>query len=174
MRSQWPRGLIYEPSSPSQTLGYWVRILLKAWMFAFILFSYCPVHLEALMRADPLSKESYRLTIKKLHNRGQGSSWTVAPKNYYYYYNYSFYLFLLTTLRTTWHSVLWKKNCIFYFTTVKIGGRSVFGLARFVTDLTITDRTPKALPVPYPIFPACGYFFSPQRITFILSPRMAM
>jgi hypothetical protein len=31
-RSQWPRGLRHEPSSPDRTLGMWVRIPLKTWM----------------------------------------------------------------------------------------------------------------------------------------------
>jgi hypothetical protein len=36
-RSQWPRGLRHELSSLGRTLGSWVRIPLKAGMFAFIL-----------------------------------------------------------------------------------------------------------------------------------------
>jgi hypothetical protein len=38
-RSQWPRGLRDEPSSPASTMGLWVRIPLEAWMSvcAFIL-----------------------------------------------------------------------------------------------------------------------------------------
>jgi hypothetical protein len=32
-RSQWPRGLRHEMSSPACTLGLWVRIPLQAWMF---------------------------------------------------------------------------------------------------------------------------------------------
>jgi hypothetical protein len=41
-RSQWPRGLRHELSSPAPTLRSWVRIPLEAWMFvcglcAFIL-----------------------------------------------------------------------------------------------------------------------------------------
>jgi hypothetical protein len=31
-RSQWPRGLRHEPSSPARKLGSWIRIQLKAWM----------------------------------------------------------------------------------------------------------------------------------------------
>jgi hypothetical protein len=31
-RSQWPRGLRHEMSSPAQPLGSWVRIILEAWM----------------------------------------------------------------------------------------------------------------------------------------------
>jgi hypothetical protein len=42
-RSQWPRGLRYEMSSPAWTLGSFVRIPLEAWMFVcvysvFVLF----------------------------------------------------------------------------------------------------------------------------------------
>jgi hypothetical protein len=33
----------------------------QAWMFAFILCLYSPVYVAALRRADPSSKESYRL-----------------------------------------------------------------------------------------------------------------
>jgi hypothetical protein len=38
-RSQWPRGLRHELSTPGPTLRSWVRIPLEAWMFvcAFIL-----------------------------------------------------------------------------------------------------------------------------------------
>jgi hypothetical protein len=32
-RLQWPRGLRHELSSPARSLGSWVRIPLKAWMF---------------------------------------------------------------------------------------------------------------------------------------------
>jgi hypothetical protein len=35
-RSQWPRGLKHEISSPARMLGSWVRIPLKAWMFVGI------------------------------------------------------------------------------------------------------------------------------------------
>jgi hypothetical protein len=52
-RSQWPRGLRHELSSPARALGSWVRIPLKAWMSAFILCLCCPVQVEALRRADP-------------------------------------------------------------------------------------------------------------------------
>jgi hypothetical protein len=36
-RSQWPRALRHEMSSLARILELWVRIPLKAWMFAFIL-----------------------------------------------------------------------------------------------------------------------------------------
>jgi hypothetical protein len=42
-RSQWPRGLRHEMSSPAQTMGLWVQIQLKARMSAFILCLCCPV-----------------------------------------------------------------------------------------------------------------------------------
>jgi hypothetical protein len=37
-RSEWPRGLRQEMSSPAQTLGLWVRIPLEAWMFVCVYF----------------------------------------------------------------------------------------------------------------------------------------
>jgi hypothetical protein len=36
-QSQSPRGLRHKRSSPARTLGSWVRIALKTWMFVFIL-----------------------------------------------------------------------------------------------------------------------------------------
>jgi hypothetical protein len=62
-RSQWPRGLGHEPSSPARTLGSWVRISVEAWMSVcvysvFVLFC---VWIAALQLADPPSKESYGL-----------------------------------------------------------------------------------------------------------------
>jgi hypothetical protein len=41
-RSQWPRSLRYEPSSPARTLGSWVRIPLEAWMSVCV-YSVCIV-----------------------------------------------------------------------------------------------------------------------------------
>jgi hypothetical protein len=41
-RSQWPRVLRREMSSPPQTLGSWVRIPLEAWMFVCV-YSVCAV-----------------------------------------------------------------------------------------------------------------------------------
>jgi hypothetical protein len=40
-RSQWPRGLRHELSSPAQTLGEWFRIPLEAriFVYAFILLT---------------------------------------------------------------------------------------------------------------------------------------
>jgi hypothetical protein len=35
-RSQWPRGLSREPSSPAQTLGSWIQISLEAFMSVFV------------------------------------------------------------------------------------------------------------------------------------------
>jgi hypothetical protein len=58
-RSQWPRGLRHELSSPAQTLRTWVRIPLKAWMLVCIYSVF--VQVAVLRRADPPSKESYRL-----------------------------------------------------------------------------------------------------------------
>jgi hypothetical protein len=64
-RPQWLRGLRHEPSSPTRTLGSSVRIPLKAWipMCVYSVFVLFCVQVEALRRADALSKESYRLCI---------------------------------------------------------------------------------------------------------------
>jgi hypothetical protein len=35
-RSQWPRGLSHELSSLARTLGSWIRIPLKVWMFVCV------------------------------------------------------------------------------------------------------------------------------------------
>jgi hypothetical protein len=45
-RPRWPRGLKHELSSPTRTLGSWVRIPLKVYMFvyAFILCLCCPAY----------------------------------------------------------------------------------------------------------------------------------
>jgi hypothetical protein len=62
-RSQWPRGLGHELSSPSPTLRSCVRIPLEAWMSVCVysMFVLSCVQLAAFRRADPPSKESYLL-----------------------------------------------------------------------------------------------------------------
>jgi hypothetical protein len=40
-RSQWPRGLRHEQSSPAQTLGSWVRIPTEAWMSVRVFLCLC-------------------------------------------------------------------------------------------------------------------------------------
>jgi hypothetical protein len=74
-RSQWPRGLRHELSSPPQTLGSCVRIPLEAWMSVCVysVFVLSCVQVVNLRRADPPSKESYRL-CKRSRNwkSGQG------------------------------------------------------------------------------------------------------
>jgi hypothetical protein len=71
-RSDWPRGLRHEMSSLARTLGSWVRIPLKVWMsvweYSVVLFC---VFVPILRRADPPSKESYRLCIRNWKG-GQG------------------------------------------------------------------------------------------------------
>jgi hypothetical protein len=62
-RSQWPRGLRHEPSSPARTLESWIRIQMQIWTFVcvysvFVLFC---VYVAALRRDDPPSKEYYRV-----------------------------------------------------------------------------------------------------------------
>jgi hypothetical protein len=56
-RSQWPRGLRHEPFSPAPTLGHGCFC---AFILLFVLFC---VQIAALRRADPPSKESYRLSV---------------------------------------------------------------------------------------------------------------
>jgi hypothetical protein len=63
-RSQWPRGVMHEMSSPARTLGSWVRIPLQAWML-FCIYS------------DPPSKESYQLSIR-LRNWSETKRFTDA------------------------------------------------------------------------------------------------
>jgi hypothetical protein len=55
LRSQRPRGLRHELSSPAQTLGSWVRIPLEAWMYVYIysVFVLSCVQVAALRLADP-------------------------------------------------------------------------------------------------------------------------
>jgi hypothetical protein len=65
-RSQWPRCLRHELSSPAQTLGSWFPIPLEIWMSmcvysVFVLFC---VQVAALWRADLPSKDSCRLYKK--------------------------------------------------------------------------------------------------------------
>jgi hypothetical protein len=55
-------------SSPARTLGSWVQIPLKTWSSVFVLTR---VQIAALRRADPPSKESYRLR-KKIKNQKKG------------------------------------------------------------------------------------------------------
>jgi hypothetical protein len=68
-RSQWLRCLRHELSSPAWTLGSWVRILLKTWMFVcmYSVFVLSCVQVAALGRAHPRPRshtDSFR--IKKL------------------------------------------------------------------------------------------------------------
>jgi hypothetical protein len=79
IRSQWPCG--HELSSPAQTLGSWVRIALKAWLLvcAFILFVLSYVQAAALRRADPPSKESYRVIRRRNWKSAKVQQRTVQP-----------------------------------------------------------------------------------------------
>jgi hypothetical protein len=63
--SDRPRGLKHELSSPTQTLGSWFESHSRhGCLCSFILFMLFCVQIEALRRADPPSKESYRLCIR--------------------------------------------------------------------------------------------------------------
>jgi hypothetical protein len=60
-RSQWPRALRHELSSPAPTLKSWVRIPLESWMSVCV-YSVCDascLQVVVLRRADPPFKESY-------------------------------------------------------------------------------------------------------------------
>jgi hypothetical protein len=64
-RSQCPRCLRHEMSSPARTLGSWIRISLKAWMSGCV-YSVFVLGSGLVMGWSP-SKESYRLFyVKKL------------------------------------------------------------------------------------------------------------
>jgi hypothetical protein len=64
-QTQWPSGLRHELFSPAQTLGSWVGISLEEWMSmcVYFVFVFRSVDLESLRHADPLSKESCRLSL---------------------------------------------------------------------------------------------------------------
>jgi hypothetical protein len=74
-RSQRPRCLRNEPSSPARTLESWVRIPLEARMSVCVysvLVFFC-VYVMALRKTDPPSKESYQLCIGlRDRKRGKG------------------------------------------------------------------------------------------------------
>jgi hypothetical protein len=64
-RSQWPRGLRQKLSSPSQTLGSWVRIRLETCMSVCVhsVFVLSCVQPETLLRAEFPSQESCRQCV---------------------------------------------------------------------------------------------------------------
>jgi hypothetical protein len=64
--SQWPCDPRRDMSSSAQTLVLCARIPIGTWMFAFICFC-SHVWMVALRRADPPSKESYRLSIRLMN-----------------------------------------------------------------------------------------------------------
>jgi hypothetical protein len=91
-RSQRPRCLRHELSSFARTVGSWVQIPLKAWVSVciysvFVLFC---VQVVALRRANPPSKEFYRLCIG-LRNWKSGQGPT---KDYTAIYRYMIRVYL--------------------------------------------------------------------------------
>jgi hypothetical protein len=74
-RSERPRGLRHELSSPAQSLGSWYRITLEARMSVrvYSVFVLSGVQVEALRRAELPFKESYRLCKRSRNLKiGQG------------------------------------------------------------------------------------------------------
>jgi hypothetical protein len=71
-RSQRPRGLRHQLSSPSKTLRSWVWIPLEAWMSVcfYSVFVLSCVQVAVLRRSDPPSKESYQLCTGLRNRRG--------------------------------------------------------------------------------------------------------
>jgi hypothetical protein len=72
-RSQWPRGLRHELSSPVRTLRLLVRIPIMAWKYVCVYSVF--VYVAALPLADLPSKEPYRLSKimkMKLNKEFQG------------------------------------------------------------------------------------------------------
>jgi hypothetical protein len=86
-RSQWPRGIRYESSSPTRTLGSWVRILLEAWMSACVysVFALSCVWVEALRRADHRSLKCVGLRNWKKAARAQKRSVEPLMKKLFYW-----------------------------------------------------------------------------------------
>jgi hypothetical protein len=81
-RSKWPRGLRHELSSPAQTLGSWVRIPLRAWIYMCVypVFVLSCVQVAALRRADPPSKESYQLCKRSRNCKKSGKGTTKGSR----------------------------------------------------------------------------------------------
>jgi hypothetical protein len=63
-RSQWPLAVRQKLFSLARTLGSWVRIPLKTWMFVSVYSVLFCVQVAALRQTDHSSKESYRLCKK--------------------------------------------------------------------------------------------------------------
>jgi hypothetical protein len=74
-RQQRQHDLRQDMSSPAQTLGSWARIPLEAWMPSFVLYLCYPVRVTALRRADPPSKESYKLSTRFIISELVNSKW---------------------------------------------------------------------------------------------------
>jgi hypothetical protein len=75
-RSQWPRSLTHELSSPAQTLGLWVRITFEALISViYSVFVLSCVQVAALRRADPRPRRPSD-SVKRSRNwkSGQGPS----------------------------------------------------------------------------------------------------
>jgi hypothetical protein len=86
-RWQWQRGLKHEPSSGSLTLGSWIRILLKAWIFvcAFILCLCCPVYrylpCDGLI-TRPVSPIAQKRAVEPLMNEWMNEWMNILKEEY--------------------------------------------------------------------------------------------
>jgi hypothetical protein len=154
-RSQWPRGLSHEMSSPAWTLGSWVTISLQAWMFVCVYSVFvlsCEV--AALRRADHSSKESYQLSISvRLRNfirKGLGPIWAVSAIGWMdgyltvTFFNYSLICVLVfeksTSLDASQQNVVYFFYCmpylwVLYFIPLRtLGVNNIFKTAYFISS----------------------------------------
>jgi hypothetical protein len=79
-QSQRPHGLVHEMSSPSQTVGSWVRVLLEAWKSVRVSSVLCCLAKE-LFTSPRSPVYSSRLIL--MGNRTEG---ILRNVDYYYYY----------------------------------------------------------------------------------------
>jgi hypothetical protein len=79
-RSQWPRGLEHEPSSLARTLGsYLTQVMDVCIVCVYSVLVLSCVQVAALRRADPSSKESYRLCDQETEKAAKVQQISVEP-----------------------------------------------------------------------------------------------
>jgi hypothetical protein len=79
-RWQWLWGLRHEMSSPARILGSWVRIPLKAWMYAVFLCLCRPMKVVTPCYWLTPSKESYQLSLRLILNGTDQRAWPVKGR----------------------------------------------------------------------------------------------